>query len=465
MITVATMLWDHTEKSYDFSRCYSEEWVHRLYDGFARNLTIPFKFCLFTDRIRELERPIEQYLFERRPIDYGSCIEPFKLPGPKIVLGLDTIITGNVDALAQWAIDGKSFLLPIDPYQPHHACNGVAVCPEGLDLWSTWNGENDMAWCRSFPHEYLDDVFGAMVKSYKGHVAQYGLKDTRIVYFHGEGKPHELPGVKWVDLHWGEPLLNKVEYIEKLNNDPAKMLLNAQENMKLEIPWFAPQKEHNRTAMVVGGGPSLNDTLKLLRSRRGKKTDIFSLNGTHDFLISRNIKPDYLVMLDSRPGNVTFVQNPKKGIKYLMGAQCDPVIFEALKGFDVTLWLNEQPGMQDLVRERQDKPVVLVCGGNTVGLKTLSLCYLMGYRKFDVYGFDSCYQGEENHAYPQPLNANEDVREVYAGGRKFRASPWMCKQAEWFQRQAVDLVERGCDVRINGDGLISHMIREGNNNG
>jgi len=209
LITVCAMLWDSNEKSFEFSQCYTEEWAERLYDGLERNLTVPFKMALFVDYERELNRPIEQHLLERRPIDYGSCIEPYKLPGPKIVMGLDTVITGNIDHLAKWAIAGNAFLLPRDPYAPHQACNGVAICPASLDLWSGWDGENDMDWCRSFPHEMVSNVFPGDVVSYKGHVRDRGIENAKIVYFHGAPKMHELPGIAWVDEHWGAPVLNK----------------------------------------------------------------------------------------------------------------------------------------------------------------------------------------------------------------------------------------------------------------
>lgn len=453
MITICTALWEPNEKSYAFSRCYNEEWVKRLYDGCKRNITGEFNFALFTDIEREIDRPVDQHIINAT--DYGSFVECLNIPGPKIVMGLDTVITGNIDHLCQWAEKGKDLLLPRDPYHPEKACNGVSVVPGHLDMFTGWDGENDMDWFRSFPHKYLDDVFPGDVVSYKGHVAEHGLGDAKIVYFHGTPKMHELPGT-WVDDHWGEPVLYRMEYIEKLNASMDSMLLNTKKNLG-KAPLFKPEPENNRTAMIVGGGPSLNDTLGLLQKRRNAKTDIFTLNATHDYLMERGIKPDYHVMLDSRKENVSFVKNPIE-TRYLIASQCHPDVFKALEGQDVTMWIADLPGMRDIVKEE----TIFVCGGSTVGLKTLYLAYLMGYRKFDIYGFDSCYREGENHAYPQPLNDGEEVREVFAAGRKFMVAPWMAKQAEHFQQQAKELYSRGCDILVNGDGLITHMIREGN---
>lgn len=449
---------------------FTAEWVDRLYRGVKRNYTKPFKFVVYVDQDYEFNEPVEARKLILPYRNMFSLLEPFRETGDKqVFMGLDTIITGNVDFLDEYS----GFWMLQDPWHPR-PCSGVMVFDPQPQIWADieqnhekyskeatmFGYPSDMILLNHYTPRVIDGE-ACGILSYKAHLMNKpgGIGDARIVYFHGESKPHELPGVPWVDKHWGEPLQKKVAYVEKLNNDPANMLLNAKANMERDLPWFAPQNEHNRTAMIVGGGPSLNDTLKLLRTRRNKKTDIFALNGTHDFLLSQNIRSDYLVMLDSRQDNVGFVKRPRKHVKYLIAAQCHPDVFDALEGQDVTLWFAEQAGMMELVEHEKEKPVILVCGGNTVGLKTLSLAYLMGYRRFDVYGFDSCYRDKDNHAYPQPLNDGEEVREIYAGGRKFLAAPWMCKQAEWFQKQAVDLFKRGCDVRVNGDGLISHMIR------
>jgi hypothetical protein len=59
-----------------------------------------------------------------------------------------------------------------------------------------------MEWVRRFPHAYLDDDFPGQVVSYKGHVEKKGIGDARIVYFHGERKPHQLPDHPLVREHW-----------------------------------------------------------------------------------------------------------------------------------------------------------------------------------------------------------------------------------------------------------------------
>jgi len=458
MVVIACCLWEPTEQSYDFSRCYSEQWVERLYDGFARNTTRDFEFVCFVDKERTFTRPITQVTLERRPIGYGSCIEPYKLDRPMIMVGLDTVVTGNVDPLIDYCLTGRRILLPRDPFFPEMACNGVALVPAGnRAVFDRWNGENDMEWMRAWPHDLIEHHFPGMVESYKGHVRQQGLGDARIVYFHGKEKPHELEH-DWVREHWGPPLLMPIQWIDALNNDPSVMLEQVRQNLTRDIPFLAPSNEHAGTMLIVGGGPSLQDTLVKLRFHQQRGGKLFALNGTHDWLIERGIVPDFHVLLDSRPDNVCFVQKPHKHVKYLVGAQCHPCMFEALEGYDVRLWISDADGVAELVKGREDKPIVLIGGGATVGMKAMFMGYVLGYRKFHFFGFDSSYRDEQNHAYPQPLNANERRMEIQAGDRTFTCAPWMAKQAMEFQRQARKLLELGCRLTVHGDGLIPHIM-------
>jgi hypothetical protein len=214
--------------------------------------------------------------------------------------------------------------------------------------------------------------------------------------------------------------------------------------------------------LIVGGGPSLTETFPDIAFKRAMGAKVFSTNATHDWLISKGIVPDYHVMLDARPENAEFVSNPHPDVNYLIAAQCHPSVFEAVVGNKVTSWCAcFEDHVQDLHVSKQfpGKKIMMVGGGATVGLKTINLAYLLGFRDLEFYGFDSCYRGDENHAYKQPLNDNEDVMQVFVKGREFKCAPWMAKQAMEFQRQAKTMKSLDCSITVNGDGLISWMLR------
>lgn len=204
MLTVATMLWEQNGHSRGFSRDYDEAWVDKLYRSFARHLTTPFRFACFTDQRRMFAEPIEQEPILSAEPDYGCFIEPFRLGEPMILVGLDTIVTGNIDHLAAYCMTADAVALPRDPYNRAQACNGVALVPAGHeDIYSRWNGENDMEWLRQQPHDDMDVLFPGAAVSFKVHVAEHGLGDARIVYFHGVPKAPKLGHLEWVQTNWG----------------------------------------------------------------------------------------------------------------------------------------------------------------------------------------------------------------------------------------------------------------------
>lgn len=205
MLTIATCLWDANQKSYDWSRCYDETWVDKLYRGFARNLTVPFEFVVFTDRERQFSEPaIRQERLSAEFPDCGALVEPYRLDVPMILVGLDTIICKDCDPLAEYCLTADTIALPRDPYNPGQACTGVALVPAGKRfVWDGYDGNpDDMVHMRKQPHVYIDDVFPGEVRSFKAHVARLGWLQSRIVYFHGRPKPSDMGGDELIRQHW-----------------------------------------------------------------------------------------------------------------------------------------------------------------------------------------------------------------------------------------------------------------------
>ena len=202
MLTIATLLWDARPDSLPTSRCYDETWVEKLYRGFARNLTRPFTLAVFTDRPRTFAEPVQQVRLARPEAGYGCCIEPFRLNTPTIVVGLDTVVTGNCDGLADYCEQAIWPLLPRSPGKPY-ACNGVALVPAGnRRIYDDWRGENDMEWLRRQRHELIERHYPGQVKSWRLEAKPDGLGDARLVYFHGREKPHELAHEPFIQEHW-----------------------------------------------------------------------------------------------------------------------------------------------------------------------------------------------------------------------------------------------------------------------
>ena len=475
-VTIACVLYQGEDVPAHSLGIFTPEWVDRLYRGIKRNTSREFRFVCFVDRDYEFTEPVESKKLTLPYRNMFSLLEPFREDMGRVVfMGLDTIITGNIDALLDY--DGP-FAMLTDPYYPERPCSGVMCFPYMPEIWADVEANHakhaqdatmfgfpsDMIYLAKHKSERIDHYVDG-IYSYKAHIKPNPelLEKARIVYFHGKEKPHELAGLEWVERHWGAPLMGKPEFITGLNTPMPVMIAQAEENLRRDLPLFREQPANKHEALIVGGGPSLKESLPHLRRHHDRGGIIFSVNGAHDWLLERGIIPDYQVVLDARPENIRFVLHPHKNTTYLIAAQCHPSLFDVLDGFRVVQWVactGSPASDADLGKKFSHKPVMMVGGGATVGLKTMNLAYLAGFRKFHFYGFDSSYRDGENHAYRQDLNDKESRMEIVAAGKRFTCAPWMAKQAMEFQSQMRQLLDRGCQFNVHGDGLIPWICKQ-----
>lgn len=447
-----------------------EEYVRVLHDMVQRNLSVPFRFVCFTDA------PLDGIECEAVPFGvtgWWAKLWMFERlrdeSGLVLYLDLDTVVTGSLDEIAKY---GGRFAILRDFYRPDGYGSGMMLWRgDHSSIWQYWADRGmpkprggDQEWIEQIMPvaDRIQDLWPGKVCSFKQHAQDWPPGGTAVVCFHGEPRPHNC-FTPWVEAFWRIGGLAEPRFITGLNNSPEAMLANARANLERDLPTFVPaSKERPRNkqrVVMVAGGPSLQDTMRELQWQAARG-DVWAFNGTHDYLVDRGIVPHTHVMLDSRPQNVGFVGRPQRRTRYLMSAMCDPAVFEAVSDYDTVMWFNDMPGMKEVVAGVEDRPVVLVGGGATVGLKAMILAYMEGYRSFHLFGFDSCYAAGAHHAYAQPINDAEAKIDIVVLGRPFRCARWMARQAQQFQAQARVLLSRGCDITAHGDGLIQHILKE-----
>ncbi len=197
-ITAVCVLFEGGADTPAYSRgYYSPLWVDRLYRGLKRNTVYPLRMVCLTDREYWFDEPIiQQRLTHTRWQDV--LLQAYGVEGERLAfMGLDTIITGNLDAL--FGYEGP-LAVPIDPYRPGHACSGFVLCPPRPDL-AVLTG-NDMLALDTVPHDWLDDLYPGQVLSYKGQCLEGRPPDARVVYFHGFPKMSDFPDGHWVTQDW-----------------------------------------------------------------------------------------------------------------------------------------------------------------------------------------------------------------------------------------------------------------------
>lgn len=302
-----------------------------------------------------------------------------------------------------------------------------------------------------------------MFVSYRNAVA-WPPEGSKAIIFHGNPKPSEIDS-GWVPGVWKVQGWTAVPKLDGINVSVDFAYDNIAVNVKRDLEWFSGFKEKPGTCVIVGGGPSMKDYLPQIKAHRQRGAKIVTVNNALRYLTERGIKVDSHIMLDAREENAAMVADAPKSVRYFIAAQAHPAVFDALSGHNVVLWhcgMHDGVRMMELVKPWFDdgpdqRPVVFVPGGGTVGLRALNLAWLSGYRKIHLYGFDSSYEGDDHHAYPQSLNDGERRQTVIMGEDTFSCAPWMIRQANEFQENYRVLEREGVKVVVHGRGLIPAM--------
>jgi uncharacterized Rossmann fold enzyme len=306
----------------------------------------------------------------------------------------------------------------------------------------------------------LQERFPGAFQSYKVSGGKIPEKASVIV-FHGIPRPHEV-AKGWVPEVWKVGGLSRAELDSVCNTASDKLFANVRDACKRDLPWLDFVPAHEEHAVIVGGGPSIEWQVELLRFKHGDGQAFFALNGSAKWLMDHGLQPEYHVIVDARPENAKFIRDGRVGSHFLLASQCDPSVFaeaDKISPF-VTLWHSNAPGIEKLLAGEVARPVHLIGGGSTVGLSAIVLAHVLGYRNIHLFGFDSSFVDEDSHAFSQSLNKDDMTVDVVFGDKKFRCAPWMVQQAQEFCALTSELIEDGTIITVEGGGLLPSMATE-----
>lgn len=445
-----------------------------LYDSVNRNLPegTPCDFTVLTDDPHGydagiLVRPLPCHGLEGW-WNKIALFQPHLFPaGDRIIyFDLSCVITGRLDALLTY--NQPSLLLLQDFFYPDHVQSSIMAWESGkhVEIYMLYDGlgfpqsdpGGDQVWIEEHcgtPILRIQDLFSKFALSYKCDPVIPA--DASVVVFHGHPKPHECGD--WVPAVWRVGGLVRAQLDAICNTNKETLLSNIRHAKMLPHLWFDTAiSSHDRPVCIVGGSPSLKQAVPALKTWQQQGAEIWATNGAANYLIEQGLTPNVLVVLDARPENVAFVKHAPSTIRYLIASHCDPSVFAELQDRDVTIFHCHIDGALDLLRDEQARPVHLLGGYTTVGIKAAHLAELSGARTIHLYGMDSCFMEEGHHAYVQTWN-DKDVRVVAVyGNRTFSCAPWMVGQAEDF----ISFVQRFTGlVTVDGPGLLAHIAQCG----
>jgi len=226
-----------------------------------------------------------------------------------------------------------------------------------------------------------------------------------------------------------------------------------------QMPEFQRVKGPNAPIALVGGGPSLKETIGELKDFR----HVFACGSSHDYLVKSGIIPEYCAACDPDPVMASYLKTPSTETKYLISSHCDDAVFKALEGMSIALW-HCAPIDKDFLDE-VDPGWHIVGGGCTVGLRALSIAIVLGYENIHFFGFDTCLgEKDAHHAYEfetaeEEVGKTYDVKVGYCGegpaedAKVFRCAGYHLGQAAHF-KEFISMYGGMFTPTFHGGGLL-----------
>lgn len=242
---------------------------------------------------------------------------------------------------------------------------------------------------------------------------------------------------------------------------PEERLEHIKSALDRGLEEFGPSKGHDKEVAIVGSGPSVKKQVKRIRRMKERGVMIMAVKGAHDFLIENKIIPHCAIAVDPQPHIVKCFRKklPEGDLgrpAYLIASQCCPEVFDSLSDQRVILWHLLATSSHKFLEGKFQ-----VGGGSTSGSRGIVLAWCMGFRKINLFGFDSCLEGDGKNKLRKITgerwgSEKEQILELVCEGKTFFADPAMAAQANEIQ-DVIGMLE-GAKIKAWGKGLIQTVV-------
>lgn len=227
-----------------------------------------------------------------------------------------------------------------------------------------------------------------------------------------------------------------------------------------------------RTLHVVANGPSA----KLFDVARN--VDTLAVNGAIKLFTDAGGYPTYWACCDPQALVADFLINQPEETIYLVASKCSPLVFQMLQDRDVRIWdIDDHPTSKG--------PRSVACASSVTLVAMQLMRDAFGYRAFETWGWDACFNGTEHHAGQHYAERPDNYTQITVGVRPVQPPnlPQWLLERHRFPDMEVTYDTTGCrtfettttwaaeaqdaniqlqfasySVTIHGDGLVKAII-------
>jgi uncharacterized Rossmann fold enzyme len=213
-----------------------------------------------------------------------------------------------------------------------------------------------------------------------------------------------------------------------------------------------------RPVVIVGDSPDVVEHIDKISALKESGAKITAVKRAHDLLIAKGVIPDAAVACDAQASAVDIFKLRRPGITYYLGSICHPDMWSLMRGYSVVIWHPKIDGQQDALPEWDG--VKKVYGGNTTGLRAISLEYILGHRFQTLVGFQSCVSSNgQMRASGGKVLAHDEAFPVNYAGRWFWTTASLAQQVN----DLMPTLQMCPGIKIDaiGDGALPHVLKSG----
>lgn len=183
--------------------------------------------------------------------------------------------------------------------------------------------------------------------------------------------------------------------------DKGEQLQHIVENSAALTTWIGNYQAHEKVAIFVSAGPTVDSYLEEIKKRQAEGAIVFAVKHAFPVLKKAGITPDWTVILDPRPveGKSThgvirtdLFKDAGPEDRFLFATMTHPSVRKYLeeKGSQLFGWHAHTQATLAAKPASFDKGMV-VMGGTCSATRIPMLAFVLGFRRFEFYGYDFFY--------------------------------------------------------------------------
>ncbi len=197
-----------------------------------------------------------------------------------------------------------------------------------------------------------------------------------------------------------------------------------------------------KTAIYLGGGPSAESKLPMIREYLSKNPDTITIcaGKVYRTLLDAGFIPDYVIITDAKAGLVWQTQNiPENKARLLYLATASRTAVDAFQG---NRYIIYQEGYDDSEKFAKEHGYLQIATGGSVSTAAIDLLAKLGCKKVITTGLDLAYPAGKTHAFGITADISGDTDSLMATdiyGNPVQTSFVFQTYREWIERRLQEI--------------------------